>query len=159
MSLLQRLKGLFLTEEERDAHDLLGIVRNLYAGAMHRQQQLRRQSEMAPHAAGRDGLAALADEESEVIERLRRIIRDLGSFAGEVVRAPDGVGALSYWARLAQSLEAHKEAVKAMRDEATRITDGLPEIADELRALARVEEIHASRIRSLLAKADPQALD
>lgn len=159
MSLLQGLKSLFRSEEERDAHDLLSTVRGFYVDSRHREQQLRHQSEMAPHAAGRDGLLELAGEETEVAERLRQIILGLGSFAGEVNRPAEPLGALNYWGRLAQSLEAHKEAVNALRDEATLITDGLPEVADELRLLARFEESHASRIRGLLAKADPQALN
>jgi rubrerythrin len=134
-------------------------VRLIYTAARHRQQQLRQQAEMAPHDAGRQGLLRIAEEEREVAEHLRRIIQSLGSFAGEVSHAPEQLGALNYWGRLVQVLEAHREAIKALLDEATRITDGQPELADELRAVARLEEGHAVRLRALIAKSDPQALD
>ena len=159
MSLLKRLMGLFETEEQRDAHDLLQRVRVFYTEAVHREHQLAQQAELAPHAAGRDGLRRLAEEEKEVAERLRRILARLGSFAGDVLRAPEQLGALNYWARLMQNLEAHREAVKAMLDEAALTTDGQPEIADELRQIARLEDAHCTRLRALIAKSDPQALD
>lgn len=159
MGVLKRLKDLFLSEYERDAHDLKPQVRRFYVDAMHREHSLRLQAEEAPHAAGRDGLRQLAEEEKEVVERLRKIIHDSGSFAGEVNRAPEPLGALNYWARLAQVLDAHKSAIKDYLDEATLLTDSHPELADELRSLARLEDRHGALLRALIAKSDPQALD
>lgn len=159
MSLLNRLKAFFSDEETRDAHDLLPRVREFYTAAVHRETQLRQQAEMAPHAAGRDALRQLAEEEKAIADDLRQIIQQLGSFAGEVVRAPEPLGALNYWARLVQSLEAHQEAIRAMLDESVLITDGQPQMADALRQLARREDQHSSRLRGLIAKSDPQALD
>jgi len=159
MGVLNRIKGLFLSEEERDAHDLKPQVRRFYVDAMHRAAQLRAQAGTAPHAAGRDGLRQLAESEDEVARRLGKIIHDLGSFAGDVTRAPEPIGALNYWGRLAQALEAHKAAIKDLLDEATLITDSHPQLADELRALARIEDGHGARLRALIAKSDPQALD
>jgi hypothetical protein len=159
MSVLKRLKGLFESEEQRDAHSLLLRVRVFYTAAVHREHQLREQAELAPHAAGRDGLRKLAEEEKEVIERLRRILHELGSFAGDVVRAPEPIGALNYWARMAQSLDAHRDAVKELLDESALVTDGQPEIADELRQIARFEDAHCAKLRALIAKSDPQAID
>ena len=159
MSLVKRLKGLFESEEQRDATDLLQRLRDFYTSAVHREAYLRHQAEMAPHAAGRDGLRQLAEEEKEVVERLRQMIHRLGSFAGDVLRAPEPIGALNYWARLTQTLDAHREAIKSMLDESARVTDGQPELADELREIARCEDLHCAKLRALIAKSDPQALD
>lgn len=159
MSLLRRLKSFFGSEEERDRHDALAEIRRFYQAAVHREQQLRAQAEEAPHAAGRDGLRALAADEKQVVEGLRRVIQQLGSFAGEVVSAPAPHGALNYWGRLTQALEDHKEAVGSLIDESVLLTDGQPEIADQLREMARAEIALCGNLRALIAKSDPQALN
>jgi hypothetical protein len=159
MSFFKRLKAVFDSEEQRDRHDALAEVRRFYTGAMQRQRELERQSALAPHAAGRDGLLALAQEESAVADQFRRLIQGLGSFAGDVPKAPEPIGALNYWARLTQMLEAHRHAVAEMLDEATLLTDGQPELADELRRIAREEMAHGAKLRALIAKSDPQAID
>ena len=66
---------------------------------------------------------------------------------------------MNYWGRLVRDLEAHREAVQLFLEAATEITDEQPETADFLRRLALEEEIHAERLRALIARSDPQALD
>ncbi len=138
---------------------LLARLRELYASAVQRHRWLVEHAELAPHEAGRRALQELAAEEKEQAERLRRLVSAVGGFAGDVPVPPPPQGACNYWGRLTQDLEAHRAAARDIRDQATTLVDEHPELAEALAALAREEEEHAARLRALIARSDPQALD
>ena len=159
MSLLGKLTRVLVGDGEREIEEIIPRLRNMYTACAQRSRQMARHAELTPHEAGRLALVELAAEEKDLAERLRRKIMELGGFAGDVRQLPEPLGAMNYWGRLVRDLEAHREAVQLFLEAATEITDEQPETADFLRRLALEEEIHAERLRALIARSDPQALD
>ena len=159
MNVLPRLTRIFTAGNEPDRDAILPEVRRLYTAAVGQARLLERHAGMAPDEAARVQLTHLSRAEEQYAERLRKVIGRLDAFAGDVAVSEAPAAAVNHWGRLGQDLEAHREAIKGLLDLGARVTNEQPEMADTLRELARDEEIHGLRIRALIARSDPQALD
>ena len=159
MGLMGKLTRVLIGDAEGEVEETIPRLREMYYRSVQRARQLARHAEMAPHEAGQRSLTELAAEEQDQAERLRRKVLELGGFAGDVQQAPEPTGTLNYWGRLVRDLEAHRDAIRRLIELATELSENQPETADFLRNLAREEELHAERLRALIARSDPQALN
>jgi hypothetical protein len=159
MSMLERISRFVVGSRVATVHEAATALRQCYEDCGARAAQLSRHADMAPQAQGAEGLARLAAAETQQAERLREALRA----AGEAVTAPAPVGlppgALNHWARLVQDLEAHRSSTRRLRELAVHFAETLPETAALFDDLCREEHVHCERLRGLIARADPQALD
>ena len=58
-----------------------------------------------------------------------------------------------------QDLEAHRLSARRLRELAVHFAESLPTTAALFDELCREEVTHCERLRTLIARADPQALD
>jgi hypothetical protein len=114
---------------------------------------------MAPQAQGTVGLAELAAAEANQAERLRHALRAAGHAVSTAPAVSLPPGALNHWARLVQDLEAHRTSTLGLRELAVHFAETLPDTAALFDELCREEHVHCERLRGLIARADPQALD
>ena len=159
MSMLERISRLVVGSGAATAHDATDALRQGYVDCVARARQLSRHAEMAPQAHSVEALTELAAAEEKQAERLRDALRAAG-------QAPPGVpsdslppGALNHWARLVQDLEAHRASARRLRELAVHFAETLPDTAGLFDELCREENVHCERLRGLIARADPQALD
>lgn len=159
MGVLEKLSRLVTTgaaAAQRDAIDVLG---QCYVDCVQLARQLARHAEIAPQGYSRDGLNDLAGAEEQQARRLGDALRAAGMAPPAVPNAELPAGALNHWRRLVQDLEAHRASARRLRELATHFAETLPATAELFDALCREEAIHCERLRALIARADPQALD
>ena len=159
MSMLERISRLVVGSRAATAHDATGALRQCYVDCVARAAHLSRHAEMAPQAQAAEGLAQLAAAEAKQAERLRDALRAAGEAvpaASAAVRPP---GALNHWARLVHDLEAQRSSEQGLRELAVHFAETLPDTAALFDELCREEHVHCERLRGLIARADPQALD
>jgi len=66
---------------------------------------------------------------------------------------------LNHWARLVSCLDAHRATVEMLREAARTCGDELPATAALFEEWRDIEVMHCERLRALIARADPQALN
>ena len=159
MSMLERISRLVVGSRAATAHDATDALHRCYADCVARAGQLSRHAEMAPQAQGSDGLAALAAAEAKQAERLRVALRAAGHAVPTAAAVTLPPGALNHWARLVQDLEAHRTSTQGLRELAVHFAETVPDTAALFDELCREEHVHCERLRGLIARADPQALD
>jgi hypothetical protein len=159
MSMLDRISRLVAGSSVATVHDAAAALRACYVDGVARARQLRRHAEMAPQAQSVEGLTELAAAEEAQAERLRDALRAAGQALPTVSSAAPGSGALNHWARLVQDLEAHRTSARRLRELAVHFAETLPDTATLFDDLCREEQLHCERLRGLIARADPQALD
>ncbi|MFQ5667268.1 MAG: hypothetical protein ACE5I7_12670 [Candidatus Binatia bacterium] len=140
----------------REATDAL---RQAYLDCAQRARQLSRHADMAPQAYSRAGLEELAVAEQAQAQRLREALEAAGATVPTAQTESLPGGALNHWARLVQDLESHRLSARHFRRLAVRFAEDLPGTAMLFDTLCREEQIHCERLRTLIARADPQALD
>jgi len=159
MSMLERISRLVVGSSAATAHDATDALRQCYVDCVARADQLSRHAEMAPQAQAAEGLAELAAAEGKQAERLRDALRAAGQPVSTAPAASLPPGALNHWARLVQDLEAHRLSTQGLRELAVHFAETLPDTAALFDELCREEHVHCERLRGLIARADPQALD
>lgn len=159
MSMLEKISRFVVGSGAATAHEATAALRQCYEECVARAAQLSRHAEMAPQAQGTEGLAELAAAEAKQAERLRDALRAAGETVTTAALAQLPPGALNHWARLVQDLEAHRASTQRLRELAVHFAETLPETAVLLDDLCREEHVHCERLRGLIARADPQALD
>lgn len=159
MSMLEKLSRLVVGTEAGAVHDATDMLTRCYIDYIKRARQLSRHAEMAPQAYGTQGLRDLAAAEEAQAERLREALRAIGAPIPPVPDESLPPGALNHWSRLVQDLEAHRASARRLRELAVHFAETLPATAQLFDALCREEFAHAERLRTLIARADPQALD
>lgn len=159
MSMLEKISRLVVGSRTATAHEATAALRQCYIDCAARADQLSRHAEMAPQAQGAEGLAELAAAEVKQAERLRDALRAAGENLPAAPAATLPPGALNHWARLVQDLEAHRASERRLRELAVHFAEALPDTATLFDELCREEHVHCERLRGLIARADPQALD
>lgn len=120
--------------------------------------QVLAHAQMAPTAALEEELSKLGEEigaQAEGIGMLlaqRQLTPPAAGETGAVVPT-------SHWARLVQDLEQLREVRRLLLDAYARSNEVEPALAAELEDCGRRVEGHLHRLRSLIARADPQALN
>ena len=130
-----------------------------YLEAVGRARQLSEHAELAPHSHITDRLRRVAAEDERHGEQLAEALRAASQPLPTPQDLPPGRGALNHWGRLVQDLEAHRRAVRRLRELATHFAESLPATAQLFEDLSHKESAHCEVLREVLARADPQALD
>ena len=159
MGVMEKLSRLVAGGTATVVHDVSDRLDQCYVECVRRAAQLAQHAEMAPQPHSAEGLRALASAEEAQVARLRDALRTIGAIVPDVSIAPLPTGALNHWGRLIQDLEAHRASARRLRELAIRFADSLPSTAKLFDELCNEESIHCERLRSLIARADPQALD
>lgn len=159
MGVMEKLSRLVVGGVAAASHDAVDALSQCYVEGVKRARQLARHAEMAPQGYSTDALKELAAAEEKQTERLRAALRAAGATVPAVPTAALPPGALNHWGRLLQDLEAHRASARRLRELAVQFAEILPTTAELFDELCREESIHCERLRTLIARADPQALN
>ena len=159
MSWRDALTRLVWGESQLVVHEVVPELQKAHAGFVQRAEQMRRHAETAPNQLNHQELGRLGDEERGHAQQLLEALAATGAAAIPPTAAVPPDGALNHWGRLVQDLEAHRAAARHLREEAVHFAETLPETASLFDRLCRAEEAHALRLRDLIARADPQAIN
>jgi hypothetical protein len=121
--------------------------------------RLKRVVELAPTPTAQQDVMPLVAQAEAVMQRVRDMARDFGpvsTFAARLNSEPDGH---NHWARLLQALEQHREVRQRLREISIAIEDTNPPLSRALSDIGRDEDRVVERLRDLIARADPQALN
>ncbi|MBP1687203.1 MAG: hypothetical protein H6Q33_3346 [Deltaproteobacteria bacterium] len=159
MGVLDTLSYLLAGDDTAASRDAAAALMRSYIDCARRTAQLERHAKMAPHTGGAQALERLAAEDADQGLRLRRAVEAAGaSLPSMAAELPQRDG-LNHWARLVDDLDAHQRCVMQARELALRLAARLPQTAALFESLYRAEAIHCEKLRALIARADPQALD
>jgi hypothetical protein len=140
-------------------HEAIPELQRAHDALRQRAAQMRQHAETAPNHLSQEELRRLADEDEAEAGNLAAAIANLGAQPAKRFREPMPAGTLNHWGRLVQDLEAHRVAIRALREEAIHFADTVPEASEAFERACQAEDAHAVRIRNLIARTDPQALD
>ena len=159
MGVLHKLSRFMAGGEVAAQHDAVEALTQCYVECLQRVRRLAQHAELAPHEYSAEALKELAAAEEAQAGRLRDALRDAGAEVQSVPNPSPLPGALNLWGRLVQDLEAHRASARRLRELAVHFAESLPLTATLFDELCREESIHCERLRTLIARADPQALD
>lgn len=159
MGVLGKLSRLIAGPDAAARHDAISALSECYSAFTQRAQRFAEHAALAPHAYSAEALKGLATSEKAQAARLRDALQAAGAPVPHVADAQSPPGALNLWGRLVQDLEVHRAAVRRLRELAVHFSQSLPATAALFDELCREESIHCERLRALIARADPQALD
>jgi rubrerythrin len=157
MAVLQRLSRWIIGGTS--AEEAVQALMQCYCDCATRASRLARHAEMAPHPGAAERLAELAATDERHAKRLADAIVAAGRNLPTVPQTLPARGTMNYWGRLVWDLEAHRLAVKQLRDLVNRLAEELPDSAALFDELRRGEMAHCQALRALIARADPQALN
>ncbi len=134
-------------------------LRAVRAALLRRARCMRLHAEQAPNELSRAELARLADEDDAEADRVAAALTALGSQLITPEKPLPPADACNHWGRLVEDLQAHRSAVRRMREDAIHFAETMPEAASLFDRLCAAEQAHALRLRDLIARADPHALN
>jgi len=158
MGMLDKISRIVIGSERATARDAVTVLTDTYTAAMQRSRDLAQHAELAPQPASADALRELAAAEEAQAARLREALRTAGVDTRATPEAPVSGGS-NHWARLVADLEAHRASMRGARERAVHFAETVPSTAALFDQLSREEALHCERLRALIARADPQALD
>ena len=136
------------------AADLCRLVAELREEA----HQLEGDAELAPNQSAELALHDLARERAAAADHLARVLGREATLqpadAAPFVPAGD-----SQWARLVQDLERLRTVRARLLEVGARLDGSQTELSTAVEDVFRVAESHLGRLRALIARADPQALN
>ncbi len=130
-----------------------------YSATVQNSRRLRQLAERAPQAASAESLSELAASEEALSERLRAALKAAGTSAPAAQGGPESAVASNHWGRLVQALEAQRKLVQTLREDTAEFAESFTATAQLFDELRIVESMHCERLRALIARADPQAMD
>lgn len=138
--------------------DDVTLLREACQGCLDRADRLRAGAERAPDPRSRDELRALAQAEIDTANRIATLMGERRAEAPEIPQTPP-CPARSHWARLVAQLERHRTAAQSYRELTTRLAQRAPEAAALFEQLSAAQMTASRRLRALIARADPQAIN
>ena len=159
MGVLEKLSRLIAGGEVAARYAAVEALTQCYIECTQRARRLARHADLAPQEFSAAALKELATAEEAQAGRLHDALRAAEAEVPNVPDAPPLPGALNLWARLVQDLEAHRASTRRLRELAVHFAESLPTTAAVFDELCREESVHCERLRTLIARADPQALD
>lgn len=118
-------------------------------------EQIKTHAERAPYPHVAVRLRQMALEKEKTIGALREKLLSLGAHVGGPQAQPKS--GKNHWERMVQDLEDQKGLEAFFLEQATRLVDGAPEIADLLSKVVADQSPHKEILLDLVARADPQA--
>ncbi len=156
----RRLRDLALGESATCSPEIQRELAGYHLSLQDRARRMAEHAGLAPNTTCEVELRSLAADHERLADRLGKALAERGikvsTPALREVGAPSGP---NHWARLVEDLESIRQARSDLLEAATRIGDTDPSLGELLGALSRECEAHAVRVRGLIARADPQALD
>ncbi len=146
-------------DSETPPHEVIPELQRAHLGLARQAGQLRRHAQASPNELNLRELTQLAEDEETQAQSLVETLAARGATPDADGDAPGTPGALNHWGRLGQDLEAHRHTARYLREEAISFAGTEPEIARLFAHLAHREDAHALRLRDLIARADPQAIN
>jgi ferritin-like protein len=140
-------------------HEVVQRLLECYLEAVVRSRLLLEHAELAPQEHSAERLRELAAGEEQQVQRLAEALRAAGQPPTVPQDVPPSRGTWNHWGRLVQDLEAHRRAVRRLRELATHFAESLPTTAQLFDELCHEESAHCEALRELIARADAQALD
>ena len=140
------------------ASDGIAALGNARRDCLVRAERLRADAARTPYPGAREELLALARMETDLAHRISELLAGRVRGSADALRARSECGR-NHWARLVARLEDHRAAVHGYRDCATRLTETAPAIARAFERLSTTQATLCVRLRALIARADPQAID
>jgi hypothetical protein len=159
MGVLHKLSRLVAGSALAARYDAVDALTHCYVECVQRARRLAGHADLAPHAYSAEALRELAEAEDTQAGRVRDALHAVGAEVPNLPDAPPLSGAPNLWGRLVQDLEAHRTSARRLRELAVHFAESLPTTAALFDELCREESTHCERLRTLIARADPQALD
>ena len=160
MTWARRLRELAFGQPAAETPEIRRELAGYHLGFQERARRMAAHAALTPSATCEEELSALAADHERLAHQLGAAMTQRGV---DVPSAPprDAAAppAINHWARLVQDLQGVRRARDALLEAATRIGDIDPPLGELLGALSRECEAHAIRLRGLIARADPQALN
>jgi hypothetical protein len=157
-SFLQRL-GRLGGGEAIEEEGFLRALQGSYANCALRAGLLKSHADLAPQEYSTRALQDLAADEEQQRERLAGVLRERGLQLPSTTTAGAGTAVTNHWGRLVQDLELHRAAVRELQEFSMRFDTATEGGGPLFRDLSVEEAEHCQRLRALIARADPQALD
>lgn len=158
MDMLQKL-GRFVVGGRDAIEDPADPLRHAYLDSYERMLLLEQHASLAPQEYSRNALVALTHTAKQQVDRLRGILRERGLGPVPEPAPPALESSSNHWGRLVEDLERHQASSRNLRESATEFADSHPDVAGIFRRLCQEDVRACERLRALIARADPQALD
>ena len=156
MTWADRLLRLAVGDPKREiAEPLVNIYRRLAAQA----QRLAADAAQAPTAGAEQELRALAADDAAASAALGQALHERGSPPAASSAPVLNGAARNHWARLVACLETCRETRAQLLRQSPRLLELDPSLDGLLASLLRGLDAEVLALRSLIARADPQALD
>jgi len=159
MSWRERLARLVAGERGVITYEAIPELQQAQTNFRHRAQRLRRHAEQAPNQLNRGELTRLSEEDDARADEIGEALAHLGGTPAETPVLSSVGGSLNHWARLVEDLEAHRAAVRRLRERVVHFAESVPDVAAVFDRLYNAEEKHLVVLRDLIARTDPQAID
>ncbi len=144
-----------LSDKERVA-TLLGGV---YSSCTERARLLGRHAMEAPNGASVSLLRELQSSEVELSKHIATALIAAGGRPSQTHSVLPPPASPNHWGRLVQDLELHRHATRELQEASFRVVEDLPELANLLLEASEETRRQCEHLRTLIARADPQALD
>lgn len=144
--------------EDPGVGNIESLLGPLYTALSGLSAQLAGQAQMAPTAPLDDELGKLGHDVGAQAKRIQALLVERQLALPEAGSAV-AVAQPSHWARLVQDLEQLREVRRQLLDAYARLNEVDPALAGELEDCGHRVEGQLQRLRSLIARADPQALN
>jgi hypothetical protein len=159
MSWARRLVGIARGGEGFRAGEIQSLLSPIYIALSGLFTAVLAHAQMAPTAPLEEELSKLGLDVGAQAERIgtllaqRQLARPAAANESAALTPP------SHWARLVYDLEQLRETRRQLLDAYARLNEVEPALAAELEDCGRQVEGHLHRLRSMIARADPQALN
>jgi predicted transcriptional regulator len=145
--------------EEGVSDDVREELRRLCAGFSERASRLAHDAAQAPNDLAERELTRLAEDHAGLGKGMREILAGRHIDAPSLDESPTPSMGPNHWARLVEDLQDQRAARGQLLELVARVNESDPELAAALESLAGGVETHLARLRSLIARADPHAID
>lgn len=160
MSLARAVRQVLLRDSRSRNASLAAVIGELSLALSASARSLTRHAALAPHERAARELQSLAEEDERAASlAASRLAAGQGPVPLLVQEraAPDA--GLNHWKRLCEDLATHLDVlskIELARRQAPKAPSDLGSMVDRV---ARQEETHVRRLRDLIARADPHALE
>jgi hypothetical protein len=144
--------------DKPDAGNIQSLLDPIYIHLSGLSAQLAMQASLAPTAPLEDELGQLGRDTGTQADRIATLLSQR-QLARPAAGTAESLVLPNHWARLVQDLEQLREVRRQLLDAYAQLNDVDPSLAAELEDCGGRVEGQLHRLRSLIARADPQALN